>query len=258
MADSRRIRIVIADDHTVVREGVEAIINQTPDMSVIAEAGSWPEAIEKVMECKPEVALVDLRMPGMRAIEGVSILHKECAGVGIVLLSAFDADEEVYGAIRAGARGFLLKDCTRDELRECVRVVHEGKNWLARGPAAKLAARVHTPELTQRQIEILTLVTEGKTNKEVGALLNVTEGTVKVHVNHIFGKLGVGSRTAAITRALQRGIVLLSKSASSAQGCGITETCKVTNSSSSTVNPPADITKDIRTSQAKSELNPKT
>jgi two-component system, NarL family, response regulator len=238
----------------VVREGVAAIIARTPDMSVIAEAGSWPEAIQKATENRPDVALLDLRMPGMRAIDGVAILSKECAEVGIVLLSAFDADEEVYGAIRAGARGFLLKDCTRDELRECIRAVHEGKTWLARGPAARLAERVHTPELTRRQIQILTLVTEGKTNKEVGALLNVTEGTVKVHVNHIFGKLGVGSRTAAITKALQRGIVLLSKTVSSSQGCAIAESYGASKPSTAV---DADISKDIRTSQAKSELNPK-
>lgn len=220
-------------------------------MSVIAEAGSWPEAIQKVTEHRPEVALLDLRMPGMRAIDGVAILSKECPEVGIVLLSAFDADEEVYGAIRAGARGFLLKDCTRDELRECIRAVHEGKTWLARGPAAKLAERVHTPELTRRQIQILTLVTEGKTNKEVGALLNVTEGTVKVHVNHIFGKLGVASRTAAITKALQRGIVLLSKTVSPSQAGGAAETYDATNPTGDRA---IDITKDIRTSQSKSDL----
>jgi len=225
-------------------------------MTVIAEAETWPEAVQKVMECRPDVALMDLRMPGMSAIDGVAILHKECAGVGIVLLSAFDADEEVYGAIRAGAQGFMLKDCTRDELRECIRSVQEGKTWLARGPAAKLAARVHTPELTQRQIQILTLVTEGKTNKEVGALLNVTEGTVKVHVNHIFGKLGVGSRTAAITRALQRGIVLLSKTAS-ARGPALEESYHATNPISPAVVSPRNITKEVRTSQVKSELNPK-
>jgi two-component system, NarL family, response regulator len=178
-------------------------------MSVVAEASAWPEAIRRVISHSPEIALLDLRMPGMSAGDGVSVLHRKCPGVGMVLVSAFDADEEVYSVIRAGARGFLLKDCTREELRECVRAVYEGKTWLAPGPAANLASRVQTPELTGRQMQILELVTEGKTNKEVGDSLNLTEGTVKVHVNHIFGKLGVGNRTAAIRKGLQRGLVRL-------------------------------------------------
>jgi two-component system NarL family response regulator len=129
------------------------------------------------------------------------------------MFSAFDRDEEIYNVIRAGARGFLLKDCDREELRECVRVVHQGKTWLTGRAAAKLAARVQALELTTRQQQILELVAEGKTNKEVGNALSITEGTVKIHVNHILSKLGVGGRVAAVTRALQRGLVRLSKSA---------------------------------------------
>ncbi|MGB7438528.1 MAG: response regulator transcription factor [Candidatus Acidiferrum sp.] len=244
MSDTSRIRVVIADDYAVVREGVTAIIDRTPDMSVVAEADSWPQAIQQVLDHRPNVALLDLRMPGMTASDAVVTLHDECAEVGIVLLSAFDADDEVYGAIRSGARGFLLKDCTCEELRDCIRAVHQGNTWLARGPAAKLAERVHTPALTRRQIQILRLVTEGKTNKEVGALLNVTEGTVKVHVNHIFGKLGVANRTAAITKALQRGIVFLSQTA---QGPDSTHEDYS----------PSRMPKDVRPTQANSELNPK-
>lgn len=182
-------------------------------MSVVAEARDWPEAIRKVVSHHPEVALLDVRMPGMDAAEGVSSICRKYPSAGIVLLSAFDPEEEVYGVIQAGARGFLLKDCSRQELRECLRAVHEGKTFLARGPAAKLAARVQASRLTERQTEILQLVTEGKTNKEVGARMSIAEGTVKIHVNHIFRKLGVTGRLAAVTEALQRGIVRLPKSA---------------------------------------------
>jgi DNA-binding NarL/FixJ family response regulator len=213
MRNTHSIRIVVADDHTVLREGVRTILGRNPEMSVIAEARDWPEAIRAVLNHHPEIALLDVRMPGMEAHEGVSILRQKCPNVGIIMFSAFDRDEEIYGVIRAGARGFLLKDCPREELRECIRAVHQGKTWLTAGPAAKLASRVQASELTNRQREILELVAEGKTNKEVGNVLNITEGTVKVHVNHILGKLGVAGRVAAVTRALQRGLVRLSKSA---------------------------------------------
>ncbi|MGB7470405.1 MAG: response regulator transcription factor, partial [Candidatus Acidiferrum sp.] len=185
MRNTNSIRIVIADDHTVLREGVRTILGRNPEMSVIAEARDWPEAIRAVLNHHAEIALLDVRMPGMEAHEGVSILRQKCPNVGIIMFSAFDRDEEIYGVIRAGARGFLLKDCPREELRECIFAVHQGKTWLTAGPAAKLASRVQASELTNRQREILELVAEGKTNKEVGNVLNITEGTVKVHVNHI-------------------------------------------------------------------------
>lgn len=209
MPNSHSIRVVIADDHTVFREGLTAIINRSPDMTVVAEARDWPEAVRKVSSHRPDVALLDVRMPGMRGVEGVATIYKKCPAVGIVLLSAFDLEEEVYRVVQAGAKGFLLKNCVQGELLECVRAVRRGKSFLGAGPAAKLAARVQSPELTERQTEILQLVAEGKTNKEVGVVMGITEGTVKVHVNHIFRKLGVAGRTAAITKALQCGVVRL-------------------------------------------------
>ncbi|MGH9713851.1 MAG: response regulator [Candidatus Acidiferrales bacterium] len=213
MGNTGTIRVVIADDHTVVREGLRSILDKTPGTSIVAEARDWPEAIRKVGSHRPEIALLDVRMPGMNAAEGVASIHRKYPKVGIVLISVFDRDEEIYSVIREGARGFLLKDCTKDELRLCIRAVRDGGTYLASGPAAKLAERVQTRELTGRQLQILELVTEGKTNKEVGVVLNITEGTVKVHLSRIFGKLSVDGRTAAITKALQRGLVRLSKSA---------------------------------------------
>jgi DNA-binding NarL/FixJ family response regulator len=213
MRGNNSIRIVIADDHTVVREGLIAILDAIPDMCVVAQASSWPGAIAKINLHDPDIALLDVRMPGMEASEGVAVIRQMHSQLRIVLISAFDCGEDVYGVIQAGANGFLVKDCTRQEILNCLRAVFEGKTWLPPGPAAKLAARIQSPVLTGRQTGILELVAEGKTNKEVGAAMRITEGTVKVHLNHIFRKLGVDGRTQAIRRALERGIVHLSKNA---------------------------------------------
>lgn len=207
------IRIVIADDHTVVREGLTTMINRGTDMLVVAEAADWREAVEAVTHHCPEIALLDVRMPGMNASQGVAEIRRECPQTGIVMLSAFDAEEDVYGVMQAGASGFMLKNCSGAELRECIRIVHNGGTLLAPGPAAKLAERIQAPELTERQGQILQLLAEGRTNKEIGDLLKITEGTVKLHVNRIFYKLGVRSRAAAASKALQRGLARFSKTA---------------------------------------------
>lgn len=212
MRSNHSFRVVIADDHTVVREGLAAMINTAPDMSIVAEARDWPEAIQKIRSHRPEIALLDARMPSMDVVEGVGTVHRKCPRVAIVILSAFDPEEEVYGVIRAGARGFLLKGCTREELLTALRTVHQGGTLLAPSPAAKLAVRIQSPGLTDRQAEILELITEGKSNKEVGAAMHITEGTVKVHLSRIFRRLGVDGRTQAMRTALERGLVRLSKS----------------------------------------------
>ena len=207
----RSIRIVIADDHTVVREGLISIINTIPGMSVIAQARSWSQAIAKIDSHRPEVAMLDLRMPEMEAADGVELIRRICPPVRIVLISAFDFEEDIYRVIRAGANGFLVKDCPRQEFQACLRAVLAGKTWLSPGSAAKLTARINAPQITPCQKEVLALMAAGKTNKEVGSAMNITEGTVKIHVNQILKKLGVGGRTAAVTRALQRGLFHLSK-----------------------------------------------
>lgn len=207
------IRVVIADDHMVVREGLKTMINHDAEMCVVAEAAAWPDAVEQVLLHRPEVALLDVRMPGMAAAEGVAAIHRERPETGVVMLSAFDSEEDVFGVMQAGANGFMLKTCSGAELRECIRIVHGGGTLLAPGPAAKLAERIQAPELTLRQAEILQLLAEGHTNREIGEALRITEGTVKLHVNRIFYKLGVRSRAAAATKALQRGLARFSKSA---------------------------------------------
>lgn len=209
---------MIADDHAVVREGLVTVLHRLePNVAVVAQARNWTEAIATVDEHEPDLALLDVRMPGMIAAEGVGILRARHPGLRVVLISAFDCDEEIYGVIRAGADGFMMKDSAPQELSACIRTVLEGKRWLPPGPAEKLLQRIQAPELTPRQAQILEKVAEGKTNKEVGAELGITEGTVKVQLNQIFRKLGVSNRTEAITTGLQRGLVRLKKYAGTAE-----------------------------------------
>lgn len=211
MRNTQSIRAVIADDHVMVREGLTVVLERIPGMSVVAQARSWTEAIPVIDEFSPDIALLDVRMPGIDAAEGVAILRRRHPNLRMVLISAFDCDEDIYGVIRAGANGFVVKSCTAEEIPICIHTVLQGNRWLPSGPAAKLAERLQAPELTARQAEILGMVTEGKTNKEVAAALNITEGTVKVQMNHIFHKLGVSNRTEAATRAMERGLVRLNK-----------------------------------------------
>jgi DNA-binding NarL/FixJ family response regulator len=213
MRRKNSMRLVIADDHVGMREGLTAIISKWANMAVVAKACTWPEAIRKVARCRPDIALLDIHMPGLEASQGVAAIHKTSPSVRIVMLSAFDIEEEVYSVVQAGVKGFLLKGGTASELLRCLRTVHAGGTFFASEPTAKLAARIQAPQMTKRQIRTLELIAAGKTNKEIASLMNVTEGTVKIHVNHVFRKLGVGGRAAAIARGLERGIVKLSTSA---------------------------------------------
>jgi len=198
-------------------------------MSVIAQARSWSAAIAKIDSLRPEVAMLDLRMPEMEATEGVALIRRTCPAVRIVLISAFDLEEDIYSVMRAGANGFLVKDCPRQEFQLCLRAVLQGKAWLSPASAAKLTARMNAPQMTRCQREVLALMATGKSNKEVSAAMNIAEGTVKIHVNQIFRKLGVGGRTAAVTKALERGLVQLS---------GLPDTAAIEKLLSRTISPP--------------------
>jgi two-component system, NarL family, response regulator len=203
------IRILLADDHPVVRAGLRALISRRPGMSVIAEASSGAEALNLFRRHRPDVALIDLRMPQMDGVEAISAIREQFPAARIIVLTTFDGDEDIYRALRAGAKAYLLKDVPREELLDCIRRVHEGKTYLPSGVANKLAQRVAAPQLTTRELEVLQLMAAGKSNKEIGTVLLVTEGTVKAHVNSILQKLGVSGRTEAATSAVKRGIVQL-------------------------------------------------
>ncbi|MGA7921598.1 MAG: response regulator transcription factor [Candidatus Acidiferrales bacterium] len=210
MKTPRSIRAVIADDHSIVREGLAAVINREPDMEVVGEARNWPEAIDQVLQNRPDVAVLDLHMRGMEPADGVATLREKFPAAQIIIYSAFSTDEEVYQVFSAGARGYIVKgDSGREDLLVCIRAVLRGETWVHPSAAARLAARMTAPNLTQREREVLGLMVVGKSNKEIGSSLDVTEGTVKVHVNHILAKLGVTGRVEAIMAAARRGFVHL-------------------------------------------------
>lgn len=200
---------MVVDDHLIWREGVTAIINRRPDMEVVAEAADGREAVELFNRHNPDVTLMDLRLPGMSGIDAITAIRKSSAGARFIVLTTYDGDEDIYRALQAGAQAYLLKDVFRDDLIEAIRAVHAGKRRIPPAVAAKLAERVGSPDLTERELEVLDLIARGRNNREIAGLLHIAEGTVKGHVNNIFSKLGVVDRTQAATTAVQRGIVHL-------------------------------------------------
>jgi len=201
---------VIADDHSIVREGLSAVINRETDLEVVAEARNWPEAVAKVLELRPEIAVLDLHMRGMEAADGIATIRKRYPASRIIAYSAFSTDEEVYEVFSAGAQGYVLKgESGREDMLQCIRAVSRGETWVHPLAAGRLAARAAAPGLTPREIDVLHLMVVGKSNKEIGSSLDVTEGTVKVHVNHILTKLGAAGRVEATILAVQRGFVRL-------------------------------------------------
>ncbi|HET7077103.1 MAG TPA: response regulator transcription factor [Chloroflexia bacterium] len=210
MSKEGAIRVLIADDHPVVREGVAAMIERRPDMTVVGEAATGREAVAAYRAARPDVVLMDLRMPDMTGVEAIGAIRGEFPGARIIVLTTYDGDEDIYRGLQAGARAYLLKDAPRDDLLDAIRAVHAGQSRIPPAVAARLAERVLAgPELTARELEVLRGIVAGRSNKEIGASLGISEGTVKAHVNSILGKLGVADRTQAVTTALQRGIVHL-------------------------------------------------
>jgi two-component system, NarL family, response regulator len=209
MKAPKAIRILIADDHPIVREGLAALLNRAEDMEVIAEASNGREATKQFLRCHPDVVLVDLRMPEMDGVDAILAIRQQAPDARVVVLTTYDGDEDIYRGLRAGAKAYVLKDAPREELMECIRAVHAGRMWIPPDVAAKLATRMGDEDLTPRELEVLQLMARGKSNKEIGATLGVSEGTVKIHVNHILEKLKVSGRTEATTAALKRGIVRL-------------------------------------------------
>ena len=209
MKKTDRVRILIADDHPVVREGLVALINRRPDMVVVAEVSNGREAVEQFLRHRPDVALLDLRMPEMDGVDAITAIRQKIPTARLIVLTTFDEDEDIYRGLRAGAKAYLLKDAPRDDLLKCVRAVHEGQTIIPPPIAAKLADRLATSGLTRREIQVLQLVADGKGNKEIAVALSISEGTVKTHVSSILAKLDAADRTQAVTIALKRGILRL-------------------------------------------------
>jgi two-component system NarL family response regulator len=204
-----RIRILIADDHSVVREGLVSLIKRKSDMAVVAEASNGREAVDLWKKHRPHVTLLDLRMPELDGVDAIKEIRELDDNAQIVVLTTFDGDEDIYRAIKAGAKAYLLKDTARDALVETVRRVYAGETYLPPTLAAKLAERLSGQALSPRELEVLQRLAVGKSNKEIGAELFISEGTVKTHIKSIFGKLDVVSRTEAVATATRRGLIQL-------------------------------------------------
>lgn len=201
------IRVMLVEDHHVVRAGIAAIIDRQSDMSVVSEAATGEQSVESFAKHRPDVTLMDLRLPGMGGIDAIRGIRKQFPEARIVVLTTYDGDEDIYRALEAGAWTYLIKDVFREELLETIRAVHRGERPLPSPVASRLAERLPRSGLSQRELEVLSLIVKGKSNKEIGESLFITEGTVKGHVNHLLNKLGVSDRTQAVTAALKRGIV---------------------------------------------------
>lgn len=203
------IRVLVADDHVTVLEGLASIIGRQPDMEVVAQAANGREAVELWSQCQPDVALLDLRMPVLDGVGAIEEIRQKQPGARVVVLTTFDTDADISMAIKAGAKGYLLKDAPREELLACIRKVHAGETVVSPSLVAKLASGLANEPLTGRELEVLGLLAKGRSNKEIGTHLYIGETTVKSHLRSIFTKLNVLSRTEAVATASRRGLVQL-------------------------------------------------
>jgi DNA-binding NarL/FixJ family response regulator len=205
--DTKTIRVLVADDHAILRQGIASLVNSEPDMALVAEAGTGREAIVQFRLHRPDIVLMDLQMPDMGGIEAIAGIRGEFPGARIVVLTTYTGDIQTLRALRAGARGYLLKGHVHTDLLETIRAVHSGQKRVPPEVAAELAGYAGTDELSPREIEILRLIAGGNANKEIGVRLAIAEETVKSHVTRILNKLEANDRTHAVTIGLRRGII---------------------------------------------------
>jgi two-component system, NarL family, response regulator len=201
------IRILVAEDHLVARVGVTTIVGMQPDMQVVAEASNGQQAIEMFRKHRPDVTLLDLRMPVIGGVEAAVLIRNEFPDARLIALTTYGGDEDIRRALNAGVRAYLTKDVLHDELLKAIRAVHAGERYLPSAIAAALSSQL--PDLTAREIQVLNLIVQGLANKQIAFNLSIAEHTVKNHVKNILSKLGVQERTQAATAAIQRGIVHL-------------------------------------------------
>jgi len=209
IAPAAKATVLLVDDHALLRTGVANIINQEPDLEVVAEAGNGEEGVVAFERFHPDVTLVDLRMPVMEGVELVRQIRERDPRARVIILTTYDTDDEISRALKAGAKAYVLKDIAAGDLVACIRDVLAGKTYIAPAAAAKLAEGVTRVQLTPREMATLRLMADGKANKEIAGELGISDRTVKSHLGHLFEKLGVTSRTEAIKVATRRGLVRL-------------------------------------------------
>ena len=209
MSEQSRIRVLGVDDHPLMREGIAAIVNSRPDMEMVAEAATGSEAVEMYRLHRPDVVLMDLRLPDMSGIDALARIRAEFADARVIILTTFEGDVEIQRALKAGARGYLIKSSPPNELLETIRLVHRGKKSIPPQIAAHLAEHMSDEALTEREVEVLRHVAEGNRNRDIAGKLFISEETVKVHLKHIMEKLGASDRTQAVAIAVRRGIIQL-------------------------------------------------
>lgn len=211
---SASIRLLIADDHPVVRDGLRAMLATQPDIDVVGEATTGRQAVDMARSLRPQLVLMDLQMPGLDGASATRRIREELDDVHVLVLTTYDTDADVTRAVEAGATGYLLKDAPREDLFRAVRLAAQGESVLSPGVASRVLHRMRGPAeeaLSSREIEVVACVARGLSNRDIARRLHISEATVKTHLVHIFGKLGVDNRTAAVTTAVARGIIRLER-----------------------------------------------
>jgi DNA-binding NarL/FixJ family response regulator len=209
MKTADQIRILVVDDHFIVRMGLIGLVSTEPDMHVVGEAADGAQAVELFVQLNPDLVLMDLRMPVKDGIQATAEIRQRFPSARVLMLSTFDGDEDIYKALQAGAQGYVLKNSTGELLIPALRAVAAGQRWIPRDVAQRLALRKCFEELTARELEVLEQIAGGLANKEIADVLQISEHTVKGHLKSILGKLRVADRTEAVTAAIQRGIIHL-------------------------------------------------
>ncbi len=204
---AEKIRIMLVEDHQVVRQGLVALLSTMDDLEIVGSVGDGLEAIDTFRKVEPDVTLIDLQLPKLGGADTIRQIRAEFPQARFIVLTTFDGDEDIYRALQAGARAYLLKGMPLDELLTTIHAVHNGKLHIPSAVAEKLAERLSGQELTPRELSVLERIVAGRANKEISADLSISEATVKTHINSMLGKLGVADRTHAATVAIQRGLV---------------------------------------------------